>query len=274
MKNILPIFLLICVAFALNGCLETKHSTSIKPGRTLVWADEFNYTGLPDTTKWGYDVGDGCPKNCGWGNNEMQYYTANRKENARVEDGHLVIEAHHETMVNKTYSSARLVSRGKGDWTYGRMDIRAKIPQGLGVWPAIWMLSTDWSYGGWPESGEIDIMENVGWMPDSLFGTVHTKRFNHIIKTQQSASIFCKTLASEFHTYSIDWDAEKIDFLFDGKAYLTFKNRHEGPDAWPFDRNFYMIFDLAVGGNWGNVKGVDESIWPRRMEVDYVRVYQ
>ena len=136
------------------------------------------------------------------------------------------------------------------------------------------MLSTNWEYGGWPESGEIDIMENVGYLPDSLFGTVHTKRFNHIIGTQESARVFSKTLATEFHNYGIEWDAEKMDFLFDGQKYLTFKNRHDGPDAWPFDRKFHLILDVAVGGNWGGKMGVDDSIWPQKMLVDWVRVYQ
>jgi beta-glucanase (GH16 family) len=266
--------LLLGMTFLLNSCFETKKVTSITNKKRLVWSEEFNYTGLPDTTKWSYDIGDGCPNLCGWGNNEYQYYTANRKENARVENGNLVIEAHKEKMGTKEYSSARMVTKHKGDWTYGRMEIRAKLPKGIGVWPAIWMLSTDWSYGGWPESGEIDIMENVGWMPDSIFGTVHTKNFNHLEKTQVSNSVFCKTLTSEFHTYSIEWDADKIDFLFDNNKYLTFTNKKDGPNSWPFDRNFHFILDVAVGGNWGNVKGVDDSIWPQKFEVDYLRVYQ
>jgi beta-glucanase (GH16 family) len=273
-KNITQLFFLFLVSLLLNSCFETKKVTSITGKRRLVWAEEFNYTGLPDSTKWGYDLGDGCPKICGWGNNEYQYYMANRKENARVENGNLVIEAHKEKMGNKEYSSARMVTKNKADWTYGRMDIRAKLPKGLGVWPAIWMLSTDWSYGGWPESGEIDIMENVGWMPDSIFGTVHTKNFNHIDKTQVSNSVFCKTLTTEFHIYSIEWDADKIDFFFDNNKYLTFKNQKDGSNSWPFDRNFHFILDLAVGGNWGNVKGVDDSIWPQKFEVDYLRVFQ
>jgi beta-glucanase (GH16 family) len=244
------------------------------PRMTLVWADEFDKDGLPDSTRWGYDLGDGCPQNCGWGNNELQYYTSNRAENARVTDGHLIIEAHREKMGTKEYSSSRMVSKHKGDWTYGKVEVRAKLPSGIGVWPAIWMLPTDWSYGGWPSSGEIDIMEFVGYIPDTIFGTVHTGKYNHVLGTQKSKGIPSSTLSTEFHTYGIFWDEKKIDFLFDDKVFHTFYNKHEGAEAWPFDRDFHMVLNMAVGGNWGGKMGVDKSIWPQQMVVDYVRVYQ
>jgi beta-glucanase (GH16 family) len=263
--------------FVFSSCFSSKKATAVTNSTTswkLVWADEFDQNGLPDSTKWGYDKGDGCPHNCGWGNNELQSYTVNRSENARVENGHLIIEARKEKTRSRKYSSARMVSKNKGDWTYGKVDVRAKLPTGVGVWPAIWMLPTDWKYGGWPGSGEIDIMEFVGYMPDSLFGTVHTQRFNHGIGTQVSKGLFDKSLSTEFHNYGIEWTAEKIDFFYDGQLYLTFTNRHEGFEAWPFDQRFHLIFNIAVGGNWGGKKGVDESIWPQRMEIDYVRVYQ
>lgn len=240
----------------------------------LVWSDEFNKEGQPDSALWGYDTGDGCPGNCGWGNNELQFYTDNRTENARVRNGFLIIEAHREQTETRDYSSARLVSKHKGDWTYGRVNVRAKLPKGVGVWPAIWMLPTNWEYGGWPRSGEIDIMEFVGYMPDSLFGTVHTERFNHIKGTQVSKGVYSGTLSSDFHEYSIEWNKEKIEFYFDGELYLTFHNNHDGPEAWPFDRDFHLVLNIAVGGNWGGKMGVDESIWPQKMLVDYVRVYQ
>jgi len=266
LKNLI----LVVIGLFLFACKTTKSTTFTQ----LVWSEEFNYTGLPDTTKWGYDLGDGCPNICGWGNNELQYYQAKRAKNARVENGHLVIEAHRENAGNKEYSSARMVSKHKGDWKYGRIEIRAQLPTGVGVWPAIWMLSTDWAYGGWPESGEIDIMENVGYLPDSVYGTVHTKLFNHVKGTQVSGGRLSPTLSSAFHTYAIDWNAEKIDFYFDKQKYLTFSNNHQGPDAWPFDRKFHLIMNMAVGGNWGGKKGVDKTIWPQQMLVDYVRVYQ
>ncbi len=262
-----------CVMAIMTWSAATYINCPLKE-RKLVWSDEFDGTGLPDATKWGYDQGDGCPSNCGWGNNELQYYTTGKIENARVENGHLIVEAHKAKTMTRDYSSARLVSKHKGDWTYGRMAIRAKLPSGRGVWPAIWMLPTDWAYGVWPASGEIDIMEFVGYLPDSLFGTVHTGSFNHLAGTQVTKGIYSNTLSTEFHEYSIEWDAEKIQFYFDGQHYLTFENRNEGSDAWPFDRNFHMILNIAVGGNWGGKMGVDTAIWPQRMEVDYVRVYQ
>lgn len=240
----------------------------------LVWSDEFNYSGLPDSTKWSYDIGDGCPDMCGWGNNELQYYQARRLENARVENGYLVIEARRENAGDREYTSARLVSRKNGDWTYGRIVVRAKLPEGKGVWPAIWMLPTDWAYGNWPRSGEIDIMEHVGYMPDSIFGTIHTEHFNWMLGTQNSNSIYCATVSREFHEYSIEWDAEKIDFLFDGRRYGQFPNRRTDVGAWPFDRDFHLLLNVAVGGNWGGKMGVDANIWPQKMLIDYVRVYQ
>lgn len=274
-KGIFTNFMLFGVALLLGGvACAPKTSASAKAKWQLVWSDEFNYTGLPDSVKWGYDAGDGCPNVCGWGNNELQYYSVKRLENSRVENGNLVIEAHREKMGTKEYSSARLVSKGKGDWTYGRIEVRAKLPNGRGVWPAIWMLPTEWAYGGWPSSGEIDIMENVGYLPDSVYGSVHTKRFNHSIGTQVTGGVKSTTLSSGFHTYSIEWDAEKIDFFFNDQKYQTFYNKHEGPDAWPFDRNFHLILNIAVGGNWGGKMGVDTSVWPQKMFVDCVRVYQ
>ena len=241
--------------------------------RTLVWSDEFDESGSPDSSRWSYDLGDGCPDICGWGNNELQYYTQ-RPENIRVEDGKLIIEAHKEPFEGRDYTSARLVSREKGDWKYGYVETRAKLPQGTGVWPAIWMLPTDWEYGGWPASGEIDIMEHVGYNPDLIYGTVHTKAFNHGIGTQKGDSIQVAGLPDQFHTYAIDWSPERINFLVDEEVYHTFENEGSGFEAWPFDQAFHLLMNVAVGGNWGGAKGVDESIWPQRMEVDYVRVYQ
>ncbi|MFN7330225.1 MAG: family 16 glycosylhydrolase, partial [Bacteroidota bacterium] len=148
----------------------------------LVWADEFDFEGVPDSTKWSYDLGDGCPHVCGWGNNEAQYYTQ-RTKNVRIENGNLVIEAHQNSINGRAYSSARIISKHKGDWLYGRVEVRAKLPKGRGTWPAIWMLPTDWKYGGWPTSGEIDIMEHVGYDQGVIHGTLHCKKYNHIQQT-------------------------------------------------------------------------------------------
>ncbi|MFM2360840.1 MAG: hypothetical protein RLY16_2833 [Bacteroidota bacterium] len=243
--------------------------------KKLVWADEFNSNGLPDSSKWDYDRGRGCPQNCGWGNHELQYYTWNRLENARVADGILTIEARKEKYEGADYTSARMVTRNKGDWKYGRVEVRAKLTDGKkGLWPAIWMLPTKWVYGGWPKSGEIDIMENVGYMPDSLFGTVHTDAFNGMLGTQKSKSIAIKDLATAFHVYAIEWTETKISFFIDDIKYNEFENNKTGFAAWPFDQDFHLILNVAVGGDWGGKMGVDEGAFPQKLEVDYVRVYQ
>ena len=242
----------------------------------LVWSDEFEEDGLPDPNKWQYDVGDGCdlPCGCGWGNRERQYYTKNRLENARVENGLLIIEAHKEKHETSNYTSARLVSKGNGEWKYGRMEIRARVPSGVGVWPAIWMLPSENAYGLWPKSGEIDIMEHVGYMPDSIFGTAHTQLYNGMLNTQAGGSLYLPGGEKGFHNYVVDWSPEIINWYVDDVKYFSFKNDNNGSESWPFDQTFHLIMNVAVGGNWGGAKGVDDSIWPRRMEVDYVRVFK
>lgn len=241
--------------------------------RELVWSDEFELAGSPDALKWNYDLGDGCPDVCGWGNNELEYYTSDSK-NVRVENGRLIIEAHREQKGGKDYTSTRIVSRNTGDWLYGRIEIMAKLPRGRGTWPAIWMLPTDWKYGGWPASGEIDIMEHVGFDQGIVHGTIHTERYNHSKGTQKEGKITIADASETFHLYAIEWSAEKIDFYVDDKKYHTVTKSNEDYKGWPFDQRFHLILNIAVGGNWGGQKGVDESIWPQRMEVDYVRVYQ
>lgn len=270
-------FLYLLFFLILPGCAESgpeTPDTAPPPAYELVWADEFEYEGLPDSTKWTYDVGDGCPDLCGWGNNELQYYTERRPENARVEGGHLIIEARRETYETRDYSSARLLTREKGDWKYGRFEIRANLPSGLGTWPAIWMLPTDWAYGGWPASGEIDIMEHVGYEPDTVYGTVHTEAFNHTLGTQKGGQIYLPDCEDSFHTYIIEWTPEKIDFFVGETLYHTFQHQGDGFEEWPFNRPFHLILNIAVGGNWGGKEGVAEDIWPQQMLVDYVRVYQ
>lgn len=254
--------------------LLSVNSFSQKAFSKLVWSDEFNYKGLPDSSKWGYDVGTGCPALCGWGNNESQFYTNKRLENARVKGGKLLIETRKENFQGAQYTSARLTSKNKGDWTYGRFEIKARLPKGLGMWSAIWMLPTNLMYGGWPKSGEIDIMENVGYLPDSLFGTVHTGAYNGMMGTQRGGNIFCKTMASKFHVYAVEWTAEEVAFFIDNIKFHSFKNEHTNTDAWPYDQPFHILMNIAVGGNWGGKFGIDNAVFPQRMEVDYVRVYQ
>jgi beta-glucanase (GH16 family) len=234
----------------------------------LVWSDEFNYNGLPDSSKWNYDVGGH-----GWGNNEAQYYTKNRKENARVENGHLIIEAIREPYEGKSYTSARLVTKGKGDWQYGKIEVKARLPIGLGTWPAIWMLGST-NPLKWPDDGEIDIMEHVGFDPGKIHASVHCKKYYHSIGTQKTANIMAPDFNEKFHTYAVEWNKENVKIFLDGKEYFSFSNEHSGYEAWPFDNKMHLLLNIAVGGNWGGMKGVDEKIWPQKMEIDYVRVYQ
>jgi len=246
---------------------EVKDSTSIE-GFNLVWNDEFDVNGIPDDTKWSYDLGGN-----GWGNDELQYYTSD-PINVRVKDGKLEIEAHYYKDAAIKYTSARLVTRQKGDWLYGKIDVKAKIPTGKGTWPAIWMLSTDRQYGGWPASGEIDIMEHVGYDQNRIHGSIHTEAYNHKIGTQKSNQIIIPTASTEFHVYSIDWDSTKIDFFVDNEKYFSFSNEHKTSAEWPFDKRFHLILNLAFGGAWGGAQGIDNSCLPAKMEVDYVRVYE
>ncbi|MHB1921470.1 MAG: glycoside hydrolase family 16 protein [Chitinophagaceae bacterium] len=234
----------------------------------LVWSDEFNYTGLPDSSKWSYEVG-----NSGWGNNELEYYTAQRAQNARVEGGNLIIEADKESYGGSNYTSARLVTKGKAEWEYGKIEVRAKIPRGIGTWPAIWMLGSETPLV-WPDDGEIDIMEEVGFDPGMIHGTVHTKSFNWVLGTQKTDSIAVKDAADSFHVYSLTWTPASIALAVDSTTYLTFFNTHQGFAQWPFDHSCFLILNLAIGGNWGGQAGVDNTIFPQQMLVDYVRVYQ
>lgn len=247
--------------FILTLTTCTENATS-----RLYWGDEFNYPGTPDSTKWSYDLGGE-----GWGNNELQRYT-NDPRNVRVENGNLIIEAHKDS---SSYTSARLISKDKGDWLYGRMEVRAKLPKGNGTWPAIWMLPTDWKYGDWPASGEIDIMEHVGFDPGVIHGTIHTEAYNHIKQTQKEGLITVATAQEEFHTYAVDWRENKMDFYMDDQLYYSVtRDPKEDFKGWPFDQKFHLLMNLAVGGGWGGQKGIDESIWPQQLVVDYVRVYE
>jgi beta-glucanase (GH16 family) len=240
-----------------------------------VWCDEFEVDGLVDSTKWTYDVGGG-----GWGNQELQYYTEADLDNARVTDGNLYITALKETVGSNTYTSARLVSKYRGDWQYGRIQISAKMPSGRGLWSALWMLPTDWRYGGWPDSGEIDIMEYVGYDKNRIFGTIHTGAYNHNLGTQIGFNKVITGAETEYHLYEMIWEPGKIDLYIDGVKFAYFGYNPNSnidipnSDAWPFDQRFHLIMNIAVGGTWGGSQEVDDTIFPQSMVVDYVRVYQ
>ena len=272
MKKLLILYEAIIMVVCLISCKDSGKTAAHKL-RELepVWSDEFEYTGLPDTSRWSYDVGGH-----GWGNHEMQYYTSSRIENARVENGHLIIEARKEKWDTNGYTSARLVTRGKMDWLYGRFQIRAKLPSGRGTWPAIWLLASNNSYGEnyWPDNGEIDIMEHVGFHQGYIHGSTHSLKYYWQIGTQRTDTIYSKDVSDAFHNYVLDWDPDTIRIFLDDSLYFTSVNDKTGWQAWPFDKPFYLILNIAVGGVWGGQQGIDETIWPRRMEVDYVRVYK
>jgi beta-glucanase (GH16 family) len=232
------------------------------------WSDEFDYSGLPDSSKWGYDIGGS-----GWGNNELQYYT-NSINNAKVEDGKLTITARKEKMGDKEYTSTRLITKNKGDFLYGRFEIKAKLPTGKGTWPAIWMLPTDWEYGGWPQSGEIDIMEHVGYNQDMVHITTHTEAYYFKINTQKTATKKIPNASTQFHLYRVDWTPYAIRGFIDNEQIFQFKNEGTGYKVWPFDKRFHLLLNIAVGGDWGGAQGIDPNIFPASMEVDYVRVYK
>jgi beta-glucanase (GH16 family) len=266
---------------------ERIKSSPTSKGYTLVWSDEFNYNGKPDPTKWTYDYGF-------IANQEKQYYTDSLK-NARVENGTLIIEAHKEKIANHDfqneklnntwaaykaeidtaqYTSARIKTENLAEWKYGRIEASAKLPKGRGMWPAIWMLSESRKELGWPESGEIDIMEQVGYDNDTIHGTIHTKAYNHMKGTQKGKTIFVEDPNDTYHVYAVEWTPEKMDFLVDGVVYNHIENEHKTTAEWPFDQKFYLILNVAVGGMWGGQKGIDDTIFPQQMVVDYVRVYQ
>ncbi|MCM1027054.1 MAG: glycoside hydrolase family 16 protein [Roseburia sp.] len=233
----------------------------------LVWSDEFDYEGGPDPEKWSYETGAG-----GWGNHELQNYT--KGENVTVADGVMTIELRKEE--SGQYTSTRLVSRKKGDWTYCKVEASLKLPSGLGTWPAFWMMPTDSAYGTWPKSGEIDIMEHVGYDQDVIVETVHTEKYHG--GQGKGKSFPTEGVSEEFHTYGVEWLPDKMIFSIDGEEKFTYDphNYSSAPtkEIWPFDRDFYLIFNLAFGGDWGGARGTDDSYFPAEYYVDYVRVYQ
>ena len=234
----------------------------------LVWSDEFDTGTMPDTSKWSYDTGGN-----GWGNNELEYYTNARPENARVAGGNLIIEARKESFGGKNYTSARLLTKNKAQWTYGKFEIRARLPKGKGTWPAIWALAAT-NPLNWPDDGELDIMEEVGYAPNIIYGTAHNKLYNGANGKQKGGNVLIKDAQDSFHVYSMEWTGSQVSWLVDGNVYFTYNNPNLGTDSWPYLKDFFLILNVAIGGNWGGAQGVDDSVFPQSMLVDYVRVYQ
>ncbi len=251
--------LLICLCgIACRGRAQNKFTK-------LVWQDEFDYTGKPDATKWGYDTATGCPNNCGWGNNELQYYTT-REANAKVENGMLKITAFRESYMGAAFTSARLVTRGKHTWKYGKVEVRAKLPQGIGTWPAIWMLGSNVHEVGWPLCGEIDIMEHRGYELNKIFGTLHYPGRSGDNANTNTRMV--ENTTSNFHIYTLEWSDENISMKVDGQLVHEVKN---GSDK-PFHHDFYLLLNMAMGGGFAGP--VDPAFKAAIFEIDYVRVYQ
>ena len=251
---------------AAEAVSESESTPIVVPeGWTLVWHDEFDGDAI-DEANWTYDIGAG-----GWGNGEAQYYT-DRPENARIEDGMLVIEARQERFEESYYTSARLKSEGLQEFQYGRIEARLRVPAGRGLWPAFWMLGSNFSEVGWPDSGEIDIMEYLGREPDLIFGTIHGPGYAGALGlsnwNRQDYDI-----ADDFHTYAVEWDEDGFTWFYDGEAYGSYVRADIGEREWPFDQPFFIILNLALGGQFPGPIGLD-VVFPKQYLVDYVRVFQ
>ena len=261
---------------AISACNDPGPSVNPdldEDGYALVWQDEFGGDRI-DPAKWVHQTGTGTEYGLvGWGNNELQLYTP-RSENSRVEDGNLVIEARRENLLDQSYTSARLISKDLADWTYGRFEIRAKLPKTQGLWPAIWMLPTDNAYGSWPSSGEIDIMELLGHTPEILYGTAHFGNSyadrNYLTGQKRLEE---GDFSQDFHVFSVEWLPDTLRWYLDDEIYHQVLRKDVEPYRWPFDKPFHMLLNVAVGGDWpGNPDATTRL--PQQMLVDYVRVYQ
>ncbi|MEM7330037.1 MAG: glycoside hydrolase family 16 protein [Pseudomonadota bacterium] len=269
---------LLCGVPAFEAAAHTATpGLSIPPGYQLVWSDEFETDGAPDSDKWSYDTFWNAK---GWWNKEQQYYTDARPKNARVKDGNLIIEAHYEPVPKsefpdtggQEFTSARLYTRKKASWLYGYMEIRAKLPCGNGLWPAIWTMPE--GDHDWPDDGEIDIMEYYGHQPTSFHATVHTLDRNHVNGRSVGSVHKTPTACGGFHTHSLHWTEDSITMSVDGTEYHRVMREGDDPAVWPFTRAHHLILNVAIR-NWaGGDNGIDLDAFPARMEVDYVRIYQ
>lgn len=255
---------------ALNIGNEGYDAPNSYAGYQLWWADEFNGNSL-DASAWSFENGDGCPNICGWGNNELEYYT-NRKENLFFQDGKLVIETRKENYSGKNYTSSKILTRGKKVIKYGRIDVRAKLPRGKGIWPAIWMMPQNSVFGGWPKSGEIDIMEMLGHEPAKVYGTVHFGPGPGSTQIGKNYTLSSGSFYDQFHVFSLEWKEDELKWYVDNQLFQTVKKADVGANTYPFNEDFYLIINLAVGGNWPGAPDANTS-FPQWMILDYVRVY-
>ena len=276
------VFLSISLIFVFYSCTKVQ-GQGVEPDQTkrLIWSDEFDYTGFPDDSKWGYEVGF-------VRNEEAQYYTKGREKNATVEDGCLVITGRKEKYKNPGYvkdspkwqlnrayagyTSASVVTKDKFIVKYGRVEVKAKLPFGDGTWPAIWMLGDNISKAGWPKCGELDIMEFLGREPKRIYGTCHYGDAAGKHKSEGKHIDVNPKPSEDFHLYAVNWYPDRIDFFYDELKYFTFKiDQAEVGDSNAFRKPFYLLINLALGG-WGGE--IDDSIIPQKYYIDYVRVYE
>ena len=256
--GILFLFILFLQTYALAQVTKEKV-------KSLVWSDEFEYNGLPDDTKWNFEVGKARA------NNEPQWYTKELR-NVEVANGNLTITILQEEIDGeKRYTSARINTRGKYEFTCGRAEARVKLPRGRGVWPAFWTLGLT---GGWPACGEIDIMEYWGHDANIVAANVHTRDYNHTKGTGRGGKIEYLDPWKDFHIYAVEWYPERMDFYLDDKMFYSCKTKGEGIGEWPFNAPQFLILNLALWNNWGDQPGIDDSIFPQKFIVDYVRVYE
>ncbi|NQV77952.1 MAG: glycoside hydrolase family 16 protein [Lutibacter sp.] len=272
-KNIILLFIPILTILSCGGSYDIIAETcsakvidAIPTGtnQVLVWADEFDFDGSPCSDNWTYDLGAG-----GWGNGEAQNYT-NRVENVIVKGGFLKITAKKEVYQNSQYTSTRMLSMGKFDFTYGKVEVRAKLPSGKGTWPAIWMLGANFKTVGWPTCGEIDIMEHAGNRQGTISSAMHTPSSHG--NTSNVGSQTLADVSTAFHIYAVEWTSEKMTFSVDGVVHYTYNPATKNSSTWPFNDKQFLILNVAMGGSFGG--GIDAAFIESSMEIDYVRVYQ
>ncbi|MDX2065255.1 MAG: glycoside hydrolase family 16 protein [Fimbriimonadaceae bacterium] len=234
----------------------------------LVWKDDFE-NGQYDPDSWGFEEGY-------VRNGEAQYYTRARKENLRVGNGRLIIQARKDNWEGKPITSASLTTKGKREFRYGRIEAMVKIPTGRGTWPAVWTLGTNVDQVGWPKCGELDILENVGYDPDGIHANIHVDAYNHMRKTGKGRRITADRKPYEsFNLYALEWYPNRVDFFFNEQKYFSFAREANATEAtWPFDKPQYLILNLAIGGAWGGQQGIDDAIFPATMEVEYVKYFR
>lgn len=279
--------LFLLTVFVFVSC-DPDETQDVAKLNNLVIADEFDVNGALDPLLWSYDIGDGSDQGIpGWGNNELQYYT-DRPENVNIENGLLVITANQESFEGSSFTSGRIITQGKFEQQYGRFEARIKLPTGKGIWPAFWLLGTDCDVNPWPQCGEIDVMEYLGDQPTIAFGSVHGPGYNGAFSVGKDYELENDRFDEGFHIFGVEWGPDYINYYVDGDLYQTitpdivaqeaednedaFTDAPQNSGEWVFNRPFYIIINIAVGGNLPGAPNA-ETVFPQRMFVDYVRVY-